>query len=912
MNFKLYLIAFFISLGFYASAQNGIIKGTATDQNSKESLQAVTVEIKTLHMGTQTTPAGYFEFKNIPKGSYEVSFTYLGYKTLTKQIDIGDGETKVINISLTEGATQLNEVSVKGTSHESDVTARKKEKNSGNLVNVISAQTIARSSDLNVADVTSRISGVTLDRSTDSKGEYVIVRGLEQRYNNTLINGIKVPSTDATSRSVPLQIIPSDLVGNLVVSKSLTPDMEEDAIGGTVDVQMKDAPSEPLLEASLAGGYNSTLFKRNFATFDYGAINPVSPGDMHPNVPSTTGEFPTVSILTFKNKSFVPANLESLSFGRRFFQNKFGFIFSATNQTFYTGSSSKYQDYYNDPQNNYAIQDIFDRTYSTQSNNLGFNAKADYVIDQKNKISVTGIYLRSTDISARVSIDTNFTGGSRNGPGTGRIDSAARSQYYQQTLYSAALQGKHSFLKTFTFNWTGSYAVADAATPDQGLFDVYGSKTQKNGPYQDGGLFVGGMTQIWQKNSDKDYTGKGDLLWAPHFWDSHLAFQAGGLYRSKSRDNFTDQFNFNDANIPQRPFTSLAAVSFTINPALGLGKYNPENYQATEQITAYYIESKFHFGKLEGIAGVRDAITSESNSYLKIDPGFPPYTDNHYYDYNDILPSVNLKYSITDKQDIRLSAYKAISRPNYFELVPYVSLGSGTGTSFDSKGNPDLRKARADNYDIRYDFFPNAEDEILVGVYYKKIYDPIERTLITVGNYGPTYEDVNGPTATNYGFEFNGIKYFGNFGISGNYTYTQSQLTDTKYYYQSSIVNGGLQVTRVNINENRPLQGQSKHVLNASLIYRDVKHKFNLNVSYLFQGRRIDQTSPAYQQDIYQSNFTTLSVSGDKAIGKIFTVFIKADNLTNSPFELYSGRGSFVQRDYFGQDYLIGIRAKVF
>jgi TonB-dependent receptor len=268
------------------------------------------------------------------------------------------------------------------------------------------------------------------------------------------------------------------------------------------------------------------------------------------------------------------------------------------------------------------------------------------------------------------------------------------------------------------------------------------------------------------------------------------------------------------------------------------------------------------------------------------------------------LPSLHLSYAFTEKHKLRASVYKAISRPNYYELVNYTEIGDQENTT----GNPKLRHSRAWNYDLRYEFYPNAQEVIMAGLFYKKIIDPIEKTLIDPGGQ-PDITYMNFGNAYNYGFELVVIKYFRSFGFSGNYTFINSSISSQKLYYAKSLATGN--DTTSFINEKRPMQGQSKHVANISLLYRSVKAGLNCQLSLLYQGNRISDISFYYKQDIYQKNYLDLSLSLDKNIGKYLVFFIKLSNLLNSPNEMTTLNGYFVEKYTYGQNYLFGLKFKL-
>lgn len=902
--FILSISAFLLTAQVYAQQS---LTGVVFDHISKETLPGATIEVQGQQLAVSTNAAGYFEINNLPAGEYELTIHLLGYENFKSKVHLSQGEHEKKNFSLQESAINLGEVKVKGRkSTESDRNARLREKNSSALINVVSAEAIRKSPDLNVADIAQRVSGITLDRGSDSKDEFLIVRGLGARYNNTLINGISIPSPDDKSRSVPLDIIPADLVANLVVSKTLTPDMEGDAIGGTVDIQLKDAPSQDLLEVNMAAGFNQKLLKNGFYTFNKSLINTNDPATRHGFAyHAASADFPT-DILKFKSQKFVPNTLGGITFGKRFLKNKLGFLISASAQGIYSGTTTNVNNYlinkYNTPQ---AIDELNGNSsfYTTHS---GVNSKLDYIFDAHNKLSLVAIYLRTTDQQSRYSTDTTLQGAGRAGPGTGRVDSLVNSRYLVQNLISFSLKGNNRLSDKLDFDWTANYGRSNAAFPDNASMPLYNTL-----PSTSGYIFSPFSTiHSWQKNSDKNLQTYLNFNYKTLLSGTRVDVKFGGLFRHRDRVNYNNSYSFNaidNQGVSAAYFNpNFNSATFTVDNPQGQPQHNPANYSANEDIASAYLMGKFYLGKLKAIIGVRDENTLQSNH--NVNPNTPFNQIYHYFRYNDLLPTINLQYSLTKTQDLRFSYNKSISRPAYFELVDtQIPVSSGF-----EKGNPNLKHSRADNLDLRYDFFPNADDAFMIGAFYKRIFNPIEKAVIANQNeiiYMPT----NGATATNFGIEANFVKYLGDFGLSGNYTFTQSTETRRKIAYQIMYGSDGSYqgINNTNPLEKGQLAGQSRHIANLSLLFRSESAKFNASFNVLFQGRRIDAVQDYLYLNEYQLNYTVLSFSADKKIGKRLTLFAKCNNLNNAPYEIRTQHGYFVRKDRYGQDYLFGLRLRV-
>lgn len=244
-----------------AHTLDGIVK----DHKTGEPLIGTVIRVKELpSVSTTIGLDGTFTLRELPdRGRYTLVVSYMAYKTREMVVDVAKdydkgsekGKDGQLIIALDEDLQQLGEVVVTGRrEYRSDRSAVETVKNAASVLNVMSQQSIQLSPDVNVASVLQRVSGVTMERDASGEASYAILRGMDKRYNYTLVNGVKIPSPDDKNRYVPLNIFPSDLMDRLVVSKSLTADMEGDAAGGVVDMVMKDAPARFQLQANAAVG----------------------------------------------------------------------------------------------------------------------------------------------------------------------------------------------------------------------------------------------------------------------------------------------------------------------------------------------------------------------------------------------------------------------------------------------------------------------------------------------------------------------------------------------------------------------------------------------------------------------------------------------------------------------------------
>ena len=266
-----------------------------------------------------------------------------------------------LEIKLEEDSKEMSEVVVISNYNGStDAKAIEIERQSANVVNVLGSRAMELAPDVTVGNIIQKMSGVTVERNSSGEGQYAILRGMDKRYNYTLVNGIKIPSPDNKNRFVPLDLFPSEILSRIEVNKSLTAELEGDGIGGAVNLVMKDAPARRMLTANLSTGYNALYLNRDFLSFDRGAISAKSPDERMGNIGQnkvTASDF-GMKNLHVNSKTALPDLIASLSYGDRVLRDKLGFLLSASYQYMNRGKNMDYYDYTK------ASGDIEHRTYS--------------------------------------------------------------------------------------------------------------------------------------------------------------------------------------------------------------------------------------------------------------------------------------------------------------------------------------------------------------------------------------------------------------------------------------------------------------------------------------------------------------------------------------------------------------------
>src|SRR5450755_4069285 len=318
------------------------IKGNVSNSVTRERLAGAFISCsnnKKSPLNAITDNDGTFFIGGLAPGEYDLKIEYIGYETYSVHVSLSAGRTVELAVPLAANTRQLENVHVFGKlSQEEDAGARQKEKRSDNLVNVISARAMEHSPDINAANVLQRMSGLTIQRNGGGDEAYAIIRGLDPRYSNTLINGIKITSPDDKSRYVPLNIVPSDLLGSIEVSKSLLPEMEGDAIGGTVNMVMKDAPEKETFKVLGSLGYNKIFIDQRFERFSRADIEQKSPIEKYGSGYSAQpGDF-SRSNLKFEPVTPMPNTVAAITYGRRFLDRKLGILVAESIQNQYYGS----------------------------------------------------------------------------------------------------------------------------------------------------------------------------------------------------------------------------------------------------------------------------------------------------------------------------------------------------------------------------------------------------------------------------------------------------------------------------------------------------------------------------------------------------------------------------------------------
>ncbi len=855
------------------------ISGIVTDSSTGEVLIGATVYLKQQpKSGTTTGLDGSFRLTT-EAGEPTLVCSYLGYETkvISKP---GNGP---LTIKMTECAAELQEVTVTASVSNTEPGARMIERNSMNVVNVMSARAMELSPDITVGNIIQKMSGVTTERNSSGEGQYAILRGMDKRYNYTLVNGVKIPSPDNKNRFVPLDLFPSEILDRIEVYKSMMPNLEGDGIGGAVNLVMKDAPTRRLLHADITTGYNALYLDRDFLSFNHDDIHRKSPNE----IKGTGGDYGvkasdfTSSNLRVKSSRPLPDILAGISYGDRFIDNRLGLIASVSYQNLNRGKNS---DWYYRPA--YMTNGVEHREYSDNRRRLAVHGKTDYAFSPQHKLSWYNGWLGMTNEQTRQAQDEK--------------SASVRMRWNRQGIFNSTLRGCHLlFNDRLRIEWKGVFSNATNRTPDNATVHVQGNHLATSKA----------AVRRWEHNSDRDRAGYVDLSYAYSNWD----FSAGGMFRSKKRNSFFNEYTFDsatgngDVQVFGQDWNNFDGILIIPREFGNVG--DPLNYDADETIAAGYAMAKLHMPNWEFIAGLRIENTSQGYSLR-----FPRDVDPEgRQKYTDCLPSIHVKRMLTERMNLRLSYARAINRPSFFEIVPYSIINE----EYKEKGNPSLRHTVADNIDLRWEYFPGPSEQFMAGLFYKHLRNPIEYGLINEGQ-DTYYMPVNMGNANNMGAEIDILKYFNKFGVKANYTFTRSRITTDKRTMQGNEI--------ISVRQSRPLFGQAAHVANLSLLFKDTRDGWDAQVTGSYISRRLADVSNWYDNDIWENDYFRMEISAEKSFRCGVSAFLKASNLLNLPMIRYYHKGPHTdsvadveraggnvveRKERYGQTVLLGIRFKL-
>ncbi|WP_379089159.1 TonB-dependent receptor domain-containing protein [Pedobacter sp. UC225_65] len=839
---KAFITLLFVGISAVVFAQGtGKIAGTVADKKTGEALIGAAVKIVGTTKAVGTDVDGKYILGGLAEGKYTLEITYVTYSTKRiTDVEVKSNATTTLNIVMDESSQTLNQIVVTASFKQESVNSLyAQQKNSAVISDGISSDQIKRSPDKNTSEALRRISGATIQ---DNK--FVVVRGLSDRYNSASLDNSTLPSTEPNRKAFSFDIVPSNLVDKITISKTATPDLPADFAGGAVQITTKDIPDQNFLSFGLGYGYNSQSTFKDFLGTGKNALNYLGYDNgskqLADNFPTKnrviTGLTPARNIGALKslpndfrinNNAALPSQSYQFNIGRvKQFENnnRFGALFSLTYRNSQNTNRDVKRDFYE--------YDYNDNQYKF-STNIGALANFAYSFG-KNKISFKNIYNKTYDdnYTERAGIDNSST---------------TANKFYaydvmQKSLLKSTLEGDHQIgTGKSKLKWSASYSNVKNNQPNQ-LKIIYmkpiAAQNDPSVPYQ------ANITSLGKENSrlfsDLDeniYSGDVNYSTAFKLFNAPTTFKVGlgSQYRERT---FTARFlgailNTNDPDqqkaIRTLPVDQIFSPSLIESGVYKLGEIanDADNYDANSLNNYGYGMLDQKFGdKHRVIYGLRI-----ENYQVRLNTNKPIVDDTKL----DILPSVNYTYNINAKSNFRASYYRTLARPEFRELAPF--------SFYDYEllalqgGNSNLKRTSIDNADLRYETYPGAGEILSASVFYKHFTNAIESYRYDV-NSTPDISYFNTAKAFVYGIELEARKkltFIGNAGVFKN----------TTAYLNLSLIKSEVKnpEDQKYIDKVRPMVGQSPYVINAGLQHSALENKLNFNLLYNRIGRSIIQAS---------------------------------------------------------------------
>jgi TonB-dependent receptor len=932
----------FLSIIFslYSNAQGkGVISGKVTENESNFSLPGATIKLAGTNNYTTSDANGDFEFLNVLAGSYQIEIYYIGYQKFTKEVKVEAGKNTKVSLVLEPGTEKLGEIIILGDRLRGQAKAINTQKSNQNITNVISSDQVGRFPDANIGDALKRIPGITM-QNDQGEARNIIIRGLAPALNSVTLNGNRIPSAEGDNRNVQMDLIPADMISTIEVNKTLTSDMDADAIGGSVNLITRATPNGQRISGTLAGGYSPIRDHGNY----------------------TAG--------------FV--------YGDRFLDNKLGMVLSSSynNNTF--GSDNLEAAWVKGRNDQIYIEEYDIRRYDVKRVRNSFAFATDYKFNESNTIYFNAIYNFRDDLENRYRARyrgikpiydandniTGYTGDVRRQTKGGIDDKKNENRRLErQTVQNYAIGGEHLLSSKLDMDWSVNYAKAAEDRPNERYIEF-----QNKGLDLDMNLnnprfpLIKGISDNSASNfslreitDNFNYTDETELGVKLNFriplsfvenQKGRLRFGARMRIKDKQRDNIFYEYSpiaaFGNLNTIANSFYSgenwqvgSQYVPGTFASASYLGGLNLNNstlfdkeaipaeylglnYQASENIYASYLRWDQDFNdKLSMIAGLRAEVTDiDYTANYVLDENELIGKINNTNSYTNLLPSISFKYNGEKDWVYRVAFTTSLARPDYYALTPFISVVPDDDSEI-AAGNPNLNATFAYNFDLMIEKYYKSVGLLSGGVFYKKLNDfiytyrdnqytnakfatdfPNQINPIPTTNPGnwSLNQQRNGESVNVYGFEvafqrqldFIPGKFFKGLGLFVNYTYTDSEA--------KGITNSdGDERTNVT------LPGTAPHMFNSSLSWEN--KKISARVSLNYAADYLDELGGDEFEDRFYDRQLFVDANASYKLTSRLRIFAEANNLTNQPLRYYQGISSrTMQVEYYQARFNLGLK----
>ena len=921
--------------------RSGLIRGKITDATTGEGLIGANVFLTGTTTGTITDYDGNFTLENINPGTVSVTTSYVSYETkVFENVKVPAGEVVILNANLNLSSQQIDEVVVTARQREqTEAAVLVMKKKMPSVLDGISSQQISRLGDSDAAEALKRVTGVSVEG-----GKYVYVRGLSDRYSNTTLNGAQIPGLDPEKNTVQMDIFPSNIIENLMVHKTFSPDLPGNSTGGLVNIVTKDFPERFTLQFSAGLGYNAQANLRNdFLTYEGGSKDWLGVDDGTRAIPdeveqlTTTGQLPyiysgaddTLGVISrsfsktmdnTRGASFLDQSY-SFSMGNRLklFGRDLGFNIAASysrDYDMYTGGrDEKYS--VTSPQVP-APKRLVEDNLGTESVLWSGLANLSYKFSNNHMIGLTAMRNQSGVKSSRYNI------GVAADPDQEDIIEQ-KLGWLERSITSFQAKGKHVFsgLGNGTIDWMGSYTIATQDEPDLRFFFMDYDYDESTGEYSNYVVRLNNLPARFYRQMDEVNTDL-QLNYTQPFRLNGLTskIKFGGAYVSKERLSVENKFDIKRQG--GIAFDGTAADFLQDDHIVdGPGQYNivyyansnltdaKNSYSGYERVWGTYAMMDLYLTeKVRMVTGLRvehtDMFVENHVDTIEYASKVDDY-DNGGFTANDFLPSLSLVYSPVEDMNFRIGYGRTVARPVFRELAPYASYDYKAGLR--KIGNPDLKKTTVDNIDFRWEWFFRPNEIVSVSAFYKYFDSPIElRDKEEAANPEIHYENID--EANLYGIELefrkrlDFVELLRNFSVGANITLVKSVVTEDSTRLASA------RMVDPDWPETRAMFGQSPYVINSYLNYHHFERGWDVNLGFNVAGEKLILVNKAATPDVYEQPFPVLDFNISKQFKNGINIKFSAENLINPQFEQTFDFGSstgYFRKYQIGRSFSLGL-----
>jgi hypothetical protein len=897
---KVILILFIINVNYAqvkADELPGAITGKVKDKKNNDFIIGATIKIKGTTIGDASDNDGNFIINQIKPGTYTLVISSISYQTvIIENVEVTNGKATVIEVSMEETTSELKEVVISATKTTStEVSMLASIRANQVIANGITSQQISKTQDRDASEVIRRMPGITIMNE-----RFVIVRGLSQRYNNVWLNNLAVPSSEADVKSFSFDVIPGSMIDNLLIFKTVSPELPAEFTGGFIKIFTKNIPEKNGFSISYSSSYNSETTFSDFSSYEGGKFDWLGFDDgtrsLPSNTPASLNQYdlsPDNSVREKLNdisksmnqnwavssKRALPDQRFSLGISRKFSIGNFkvgnisalSYGLTQSNYPIDINSYGIYNYTADNPSYTFELKD----NQNTQTAKIGLIHNWSFItnnskIEFRNLLNQMG-FSRTT---MREGIDWY---------NDGTVFKSYELKFLSRTTYSGQLTGEHSFSDRKTIlDWNLGYAYANKKEPDLKRYRMIRGTQDTTKYYLSFGDTsnpdLSSEARFFLDMNEHIYSGSANLTQKFSLFNSESLFKSGFYAESKSRVFNARNFGYSRSSLQSLFSESTLPVeqifvpeNFNLVTGIKMMEITgkSDSYTGGNDNLAGYFSLKFSPGqRFNVMAGARIEYNVQTLNSYKQGQDIEVNVDRRNFNVN---PSINTSFNISSKSLIRFAYGISINRPEFREIAPFYFVDFDLNAGI--YGNPDVKQSTIQNIDLRFESYPGSGETFTLAAFYKYFANPIEQVILGSSPIQFSFENVD--HSKSYGLEMEIRKMLGkdnflkNLSLGLNCSYIRSEV---------NFAPGKLE-------RKRPMQGQSPYIINGGIYYQD--QSFTASLLYNTIGKRIiavGRPSPNKWEDIpdmYELPRHALDFTFSKKIGKYTEVQIGIKNLLN-------------------------------